>query len=354
MTFRLDDLNDAVELHEEALAKTEGSGNSTVPLGTALAVLVGYTEHGKHANKMGNIGSRGMMEFELFDIEGEPKLYTREVKDEEGNVSIKGTKITHNIATISMNEKANFRKDMVVLSRACGIEQLTPLAMLTKTFMIDVVHNKVGEGKDAKTYANLNVRDAKAPFDCDRKGKPDLSKPLVVPVNTMELPLRVLVWDAPNLNQWASIEIEGTFKTEVAGKEVEKSKNWIQEKIRNAENFSGSPVESMLMQAGNSGEPLPKVTKAKAATTAKTAKTVSESHTTVSDEKPTPSTSEAPKSNEEPSQEALSTTSTLSEDEIGKLEQTIQMIKMCEDGGFPVPEESITTRDELIAKRDGK
>ena len=351
MTFKLDDLNDAVELHEESLAKTEGTGNSIVPEGTALAVLVGYIEHGKHANKMGNIGSRGMMEFELFDIEGEPRVYTREVKDEEGNVSIKGTKITHNIATISMNEKANFRKDMIVLSKACGIEQLTPLAMLTKTFMIDVVHNKVGEGKDAKTYANLDVRDAKAPFDCDRKGKPDLSKPLVVPINTMELPLRVLVWDAPDLNQWASIEIEGTFKVEKDGKEIEKSKNWIQEKIRNAENFSGSPVESMLMQAGNSGEPLPKVTKAKSATTVKAS---SAAHTIVSDQKPTPSTSEGSKVNETPSQEPLSTTSTLSEDEIGKLEQTIQMIKMCEDGGFPVPEESINERDALIAKRDGK
>ena len=61
---------------------------------------------------------------------------------------------------------------------------------------------------------------------------------------------QLFLWNSPTIEQWKSIEIEGTYTTKVDEQEVTKSKNFIQEKIQRATNFVGSPIERLLMAGG--------------------------------------------------------------------------------------------------------
>lgn len=55
---------------------------------------------------------------------------------------------------------------------------------------------------------------------------------------------QLLLWNAPTKEQWDSIFIEGTTKGDDG---VEKSKNYIQEKIKKAMNFVGSAIEQLVL-----------------------------------------------------------------------------------------------------------
>jgi hypothetical protein len=70
----------------------------------------------------------------------------------------------------------------------------------------------------------------------------------LLPVPEPTLPLRLLLWDNPTTEQWASVFIDGerTIKNE-DGSETVESKNWLQRDIvENAINFSNSPLSAML------------------------------------------------------------------------------------------------------------
>lgn len=268
MTFTLDalqnEINEVVDIHEQALEATEGSGKRTLEEGTAIAVVTGYVELGEHLNKKNVAKNLAILEVELFDIEGESQKYTREVEFEEDGKKVKktvGSKLSHNFNNISRNDRANFRKEVDTLFEACQLEGVkSPIRLIGQKFLVDVVHNKSDDGK--KTYVNLDLKNAAPAFATNRVGKPLFDQPLDIPVDVNTLSLRMFLWEAPTAMQWKSIEIEGTYEVEEEGKKVEKSKNWIQERIRSAENFADSPIESLLLQQGNSGTPLPKATKA--------------------------------------------------------------------------------------------
>ena len=149
------DINDVVEIHESVLESTEGSGKRQVPEGTAIAVVTGYIELGRQANKKGTIKNVASLEVELFDIEGEdgePK-YTRtiKVKDEAGKESDKtiGSRCSHRLGNISRNELSHFRKNFDVLFKACQLEGVkSPIRLLGHKFLVDVLHNKSDDGKN--------------------------------------------------------------------------------------------------------------------------------------------------------------------------------------------------------------
>lgn len=260
------------DIHEAALAATEGGGSFEIPEGTALAVCTGYVETGSHENSKGKSNPRAKLFFELFDLDDSTSDYTRSitVKDEDGKDVKKtvGSPIAHNLNNISRNDKAMFRKDIDAMLEAVGLigQTTSPMDLIGKTFMVDVVHNQ--DPKDEKRkYTNLEVAQAKPAYECNRAGKPDMTKPLELPVDVSELQYKLFVFDAPTPVMWSTIFIEG--ETEVEGKDGKKemkSKNWIQELIKSADNFAGSAVESMLLQNGNTSTPLPKAKKAKEAT----------------------------------------------------------------------------------------
>ena len=130
-----------------------------------------------------------------------------------------------------------------------GRSGITHMAlMLGEAFLVKVVHNVVGEGKDQKTYANLKD-DSGWTISAPVKADPVTgeSEPLPVPQPTK--PLQLLLWDSPTYEQWESIFIDGERTTkDDKGVETTKSNNWLQNDIKdNASDFEGSALHIMLL-----------------------------------------------------------------------------------------------------------
>lgn len=125
------------------------------------------------------------------------------------------------------------------------------------------IFNAINYAGDAKHYVEklgglyllpIGLSEDKKYNDYDFR---KLTKPVDVMTGQLyqapELPddkYQLFLWNSPTIEQWKSIEIEGTYTTKVEEQEVTKSKNFIQEKIQRATNFVGSPIENLLMSGG--------------------------------------------------------------------------------------------------------
>lgn len=128
--------------------------------------------------------------------------------------------------------------------------------MLGEAFKLNIVHNEVEQevnGKKTKVvYANLRddngIWQISAPviqkFDEETGDPIGEPQPIKAPPATVEE--RLLLWDAPSIEQWNSIYMGGTFTKKEGDKEVEVSKNWLQETVKNAVNFEGSAVQAVI------------------------------------------------------------------------------------------------------------
>ena len=153
-----------------------------------------------------------------------------------------------------MNDKANFRKELDRLRDILSLDENTPMIrLINKPFKVEIVHNKSEDGK--RTYVNAKLGEATPAFAAKSSGKPDYTKPFTAPANASvhTAPIKFFLFDKPSLVQWSSLFIEGTrMVKDESGKEIEKSKNWLQETIKDADNFEGSPLEAILLNAGSS------------------------------------------------------------------------------------------------------
>jgi hypothetical protein len=141
--------------------------------------------------------------------------------------------------------KAHFKK--LFESMRYGRDGIKHMAqMIGEAFLIEVIHNTVGEGDQKKTYANIR----------DDNGwlvsAPMIEDPLEGTVKKLKVqepvsPLRMFIWNTPTQECWDSLFIDGTrTKKNAKGEEEEVSKNWLQETITSALNFEGSAVQEML------------------------------------------------------------------------------------------------------------
>ena len=115
--------------------------------------------------------------------------------------------------------------------------------MLGEGFLVKVTHNKSKDG--TKTYANLKS-------DVWDIGEPATTNPTTNETNILAVPeatqdVQLLLWNTPSKEQWDTIFIDGEYTREVAGQQVTKSKNFIQELAMSASNFQGSPLELSLI-----------------------------------------------------------------------------------------------------------
>jgi len=129
--------------------------------------------------------------------------------------------------------------------------------MLGEAFKLNIIHNEVEtevKGKKVKTvYANLRdengVWQVSAPVvqkfnDMgDPEGEP---QPINAPKATVEE--RMLLWDAPSVEQWNSIHIAGTYTKKEGEKEVEVSRNWLQATAKAATDFEGSALQTVIAE----------------------------------------------------------------------------------------------------------
>ena len=157
----------------------------------------------------------------------------------------KGDYLSTGLITLSTNSKAKFFKlfnDMRYKRE--GIRHMSQL--LGEEFLITVEHNTVGD----KTYAN--IKSVAKPYIVDPVTGDE--KKLSVPKATKAM--QVFVWNQPTMECWDSIFIDGSYQRDG----VDVSKNYLQNKILSAVNFSGSPVEGMLANLGlqqDAVDPLP-------------------------------------------------------------------------------------------------
>lgn len=222
----------------------EGGGEYAPPAaGPVWLRLFAYIEVGKHNKKVKGVDKvteRVLLGFELSGPNHPPK--------EDGTPQVMW--IDENK---SLNPKANFFKLFSRLNHAGKAKH--PLGLIGEAYLGKITHNVV-PGKDGgkpRTFANLR---SDGPYDI---GPASFMNPMdgavtVLPVPALRKPEQVFLWDRPDLEQWASIFIEGEYPAREAedGKPARaaQSKNVTQARIMKALNFKGSPTELMLLANG--------------------------------------------------------------------------------------------------------
>lgn len=108
------------------------------------------------------------------------------------------------------------------------------------------------EKKDFRIFDNIKWDTLGAPVMpiLDEDGE-DTGETRALKVREVIGDLQLFLWDNPAEKFWASLHIEGSYTKKVDGKDVEVSKNFIQEKIMAAKNFDGSPLQAMLEGTDN-------------------------------------------------------------------------------------------------------
>jgi len=230
---------------ENDQTKTTVFENDLTPAGKTFARFVGYTEVGKRPQKAFQGKAKpdcreARLTFELngpnhcreVEVEGEMQKFT-------GVIGIKLTiKSAENSGFIKLFNKMKYGRD--------GINNFPQ--MLDEGFLIDIIHapGKDRDGKDV-TYANMKDADFNYLIGAPQMTNPATGELMAFDIPESTIPLRLLLWDAPTKEQWASVFIDGTRTVKRDGVDVQESKNWLQQDIvENAIDFGGSPLEQML------------------------------------------------------------------------------------------------------------
>ena len=215
--------------------------------------FVGYVEIGKQKTTFQGVTKfkdQAILTFELSGPKHPP------VVSEDGTKNPIRISITE---TISLNDKANFFKLFQRMNYAGKAQHIAQL--LGEAYKGKVIHRKYKRADGTEgTSAELKSKDTGYTIEPPRyevvteeDGPTGEFKPLKVdpPLTT----LKCFLWAHADMDQWASIFIDGTYaerKDEKTGAVTApaKSKNTIQNKIKLASNFGGSPIHQLLVAGG--------------------------------------------------------------------------------------------------------
>lgn len=216
-----------------------------IPAGPTPARFVGYVEVGKHPQEFDGKAKADALEVILtFELNGK-KHHIEYEKDGE---TIKRTNIKRETMPAYTASKAGFKK--LFNSMRAEREEITHMAqMLNEPFLITVVHN-ADKTDPTKVYANIkddNGWRVGPPIYTPDPLEPGITK--ILPVAEATVPLQLLLWDNPTKEQWDSIFIDGIRTVKKDGKEVEVSKNWVQERCLAAKDYESSALADMLSGA---------------------------------------------------------------------------------------------------------
>lgn len=235
---------------DQTVAQKGGGGDYTPPpAGPCRLRLISYIEVGKHEKEFkGQKKTQAQVEL-TFEVSG-PKHPPREVE---------GKKLPHLIVVrenLSLNEKARFFKLAQLLNWE-GKYKHTAQA-IGDPFRGEIIHRTYkkrdgSEGVVAELYDKVSGSFKISPPRVEDAETGDWKTLTVDPAIT---PLRCFIWDHPDMESWASLFIEGEYQEErdEAGKVTRpaRSKNLIQNKIKAAVNFPGSPIAVLLAANGQS------------------------------------------------------------------------------------------------------
>ena len=253
----------AKALHDSGAIKShdkEGGDFEFTPhaAGPCAARFVSYVEVGKQPQRayQGKAKDPALEVILQFELYGKRHAIVTEAKDgEPGSVSYPIITVTQ---TVKSGTRAGYTKLLDAMSYGRDIPVM-PM-MLGEVFKLNIVHNEVPgkDGAPAKVYANIKDKNGawqvSAPVvqKFDEDGDP-VGDPIPIKGPESKVAARCLLWSAPDKAQWESLYIGGTRKTkDAAGVEKEVTKNWMQEKAKKAVDYTGSALESLLMQLEDS------------------------------------------------------------------------------------------------------
>lgn len=227
-------------------AQTGGGGGDYTPPaeGIARARLVGYIETGIHEKNVG-AGKPAVQKPQvklIFELSG-PNHQPKVLDD--------GTKLPHRITVdenYSLNEKANFYKLFRRMNWKGTATHMSQL--LGEAFLVTIKHKVTGEGDKKRTYANIRD-DAGYTVQPPRYVDPLSNQTVEVPVDPPISALRLFVWNAPTellKPMWDSLFIDGEYPAR--GEQPARSKNVLQQEIKEALNFKDSPIFQLLQTGG--------------------------------------------------------------------------------------------------------
>ncbi len=235
------------ENHSEAQAG--GSDRPVAVAGTTLARFTAYVEMGVQKQRP-YLGQEKPPKEEInltFELLGKKNIREIEIDGESKTVADQ----IYITLPKSFHEKANFYK--LFQKMRYGRKDITHMAqMLGEPFVVKVVHNhkKDEEGNITKTYANIRDGDGSYLVNPPRKEDPETGESVLVKVREPLSEIKGFLFEYPAQEAWDSLFIDGEFETsDNKGGVKTHSRNWMQEKIMNAENFAGSSLEGMLMDA---------------------------------------------------------------------------------------------------------
>lgn len=163
---------------------------------------------------------------------------------------------------ISDNVSSDYIKIFSLLNYAGQYKH--PLEALNQPMMCDVLHTDNGkEGKDKVTYANIWKGTPKDKsytlrppiIEADPTDPSSTARDISANIPALskgDESIKAFLWAYADQAQWDSLFIEGTrtVKGKDGKEDKEVSKNWLQEKIKEAKNFSGSPIDQILASGG--------------------------------------------------------------------------------------------------------
>lgn len=237
---------------DQTVAKTGGAGPTPPAAGPCNLRLVGYIEVGKHKK----------------DFKGKPKVEDQVVVTFEVSgrnhppIETDNGTFPHLISetlNLSLNEKARFFKLFQILNYQGKAKHMAQL--LGASFRGTIIHRtyKKRDGSDgiaAELYDKaLGAYTIRAPrvevVDEDDQPTGEFRE---VKVAEPLSPLRCFLWNYADMEQWASLFIDGEYEERKNDKgdviAPARSKNRFQLSIRAAENYKGSPIQQILANGG--------------------------------------------------------------------------------------------------------
>ena len=213
--------------------------------GKTVARFIEYIELGKQARKPFKGKAKDPADSVRLTFELLSPKHIEEITNENG-VKVKTAKrISFNVPKL-FTDKAKYRKLFTKMAR--GRANITHMVqMLGEGFILDIVHNTVGEGDTKQTYANITDSEGAYTIAAPYMEDPITGNKQEVPVPAAISPIRIFLWNNPTKETWDSLFIDGTRTVKQAdGQEKEVSKNWLQETILGATNLKGSLLEQLL------------------------------------------------------------------------------------------------------------
>lgn len=248
MALSLDKIK-AVAAEEAKVGKdlniqTAGGDYKPPAAGVTRLRFISYVELGVHTKRSAKFGDKtkpmARFGFELSGPNHEPK-------------EIEGKKYPYTIyfeEPIGTGTKNNYSKLFkLMVADYPGAKNFAQL--LGEGFRGVVVHREWKDaGGNTKVAAELKHKDTGYTIKGLVYQDEETGEPKKVKVGPALTPLSAMLWNHADTEQWDSLFIPGTYDD--GG-----TKNKVQEKIKQAENFIGSPIYNALVEAGREEETVP-------------------------------------------------------------------------------------------------